>query len=51
LAADLSEGRANEAAIAAALERFGRLDAVMPNAGFQYVAPSTSFQRRRGIAS
>jgi 3-hydroxybutyrate dehydrogenase len=43
LAADLTEGAANEAAVAAALERFGRLDAVVPNAGFQHVASVEEF--------
>jgi 3-hydroxybutyrate dehydrogenase len=42
-AADLTERGANEAAVAAALERFGRLDAVVPNAGFQHVAPIEEF--------
>jgi 3-hydroxybutyrate dehydrogenase len=42
-AGDLTDARANEAAVAAALERFGRLDAVVPNAGFQHVAPVEEF--------
>jgi 3-hydroxybutyrate dehydrogenase len=42
-AADLSERTANEAAVRAALERFGRLDAVIANAGFQHVAPIEEF--------
>ena len=37
--ADLTTREANRAAVDAALERFGRLDALVPNAGFQYVAP------------
>jgi 3-hydroxybutyrate dehydrogenase len=41
--ADLTVRAGNEAAVAAALERFGRLDAVIPNAGFQHVAPIESF--------
>ena len=41
--ADLMERRANVAAVEAALERFGRLDAVVPNAGFQHVAPVEAF--------
>jgi len=41
--ADLTTAEANEAAVAAALERFGRLDAVVPNAGFQHVAPIEEF--------
>ena len=42
-AADLSSGDANRTAVDAALERFGRLDAVVPNAGFQHVAPVEEF--------
>jgi 3-hydroxybutyrate dehydrogenase len=42
-AADLADPVANEEAVAAALERFGRLDAVVPNAGFQHVAPVEDF--------
>ncbi|HEU0248616.1 MAG TPA: SDR family NAD(P)-dependent oxidoreductase [Gaiellaceae bacterium] len=42
-AADLTSREANHAAVAAALERFGRLDAVIPNAGFQHVAPVEEF--------
>jgi 3-hydroxybutyrate dehydrogenase len=42
-AGDLTDAHANEAAVAAALERFGRLDAVVPNAGFQHVAPVEEF--------
>jgi 3-hydroxybutyrate dehydrogenase len=38
-AADLTTREANHAAVAAALERFGRIDALVPNAGFQHVAP------------
>ena len=38
-AADLTTREGNRAAVDAALERFGRLDAVVPNAGFQHVAP------------
>ena len=41
--ADLVSRAGNEAAVAAALERFGRLDAVIPNAGFQHVAPVDEF--------
>jgi 3-hydroxybutyrate dehydrogenase len=41
--ADLTTRAGNEAAVAAALERFGRLDAVVPNAGFQHVAPVDEF--------
>jgi 3-hydroxybutyrate dehydrogenase len=42
-AADLTTREGNRAAIEAALERFGRLDAVVPNAGFQDVAPVEEF--------
>jgi 3-hydroxybutyrate dehydrogenase len=41
--ADLTTRAGNDAAVAAALERFGRLDAVVPNAGFQHVAPVEAF--------
>ncbi len=43
LAVDLTTRAGNEAAVAAALERYGRLDAVVANAGFQHVAPVESF--------
>jgi 3-hydroxybutyrate dehydrogenase len=46
-AADLTTREANAAAIDAALERFGRLDAVVPNAGFQHVAPVEEFPTDR----
>jgi 3-hydroxybutyrate dehydrogenase len=42
-AADLTTREGNRAAIEAALERFGRLDAVVANAGFQHVAPVAEF--------
>jgi 3-hydroxybutyrate dehydrogenase len=42
-AVDLTERDANGAAVAEALERFGRLDAVVPNAGFQHVSPIETF--------
>jgi 3-hydroxybutyrate dehydrogenase len=42
-AADLTTREGNAAAVAAALERFGRLDALVPNAGFQHVAPVAEF--------
>jgi 3-hydroxybutyrate dehydrogenase len=38
-AADLTTREGNRGAVDAALERFGRLDAIVPNAGFQHVAP------------
>jgi 3-hydroxybutyrate dehydrogenase len=46
-AADLTTREGNRAAIQAALERFGRLDAVIPNAGFQHVAPIDEFPENR----
>ena len=46
-AADLTTREGNAAAVAAALERFGRLDAVVPNAGFQHVAPVAEFPEDR----
>jgi 3-hydroxybutyrate dehydrogenase len=42
-AADLTTREGNRDAVAAALERFGRLDTVIPNAGFQHVAPVAEF--------
>jgi 3-hydroxybutyrate dehydrogenase len=41
--ADLTTRDGNRAVVAAALERFGRLDAVVANAGFQHVAPVEDF--------
>jgi 3-hydroxybutyrate dehydrogenase len=41
--ADLTTREGNRAAIDTALERFGRLDAVIANAGFQHVAPVADF--------
>jgi 3-hydroxybutyrate dehydrogenase len=46
-AADLTTREGNQAAVAAALERFGRLDALVPNAGFQHVAPVEEFPEDR----
>ena len=43
LAADLTTREGNRGAVDAALERFGRLDAVVANAGFQHVAPVAEF--------
>ena len=37
--ADLTTREGNQGAVDAAMERFGRLDAVIPNAGFQHVSP------------
>jgi 3-hydroxybutyrate dehydrogenase len=41
--ADLATREGNLAVVEAALERLGRLDAVVPNAGFQHVAPIAEF--------
>jgi 3-hydroxybutyrate dehydrogenase len=41
--ADLTTRAGNRAVVDAALERFGRLDAVVANAGFQHVAPVAEF--------
>jgi 3-hydroxybutyrate dehydrogenase len=46
-AADLTTREGNRDAVAAALERFGRLDTVVPNAGFQHVAPVEEFPEDR----
>jgi 3-hydroxybutyrate dehydrogenase len=46
-AADLATRAGNRAAVEAALERFGRLDAVVANAGFQHVAPMAEFPEER----
>jgi len=46
-AADLTTRAGNRAAIDAALEAFGRLDTVIPNAGFQHVAPVEEFPEDR----
>lgn len=46
-AADLTTREGNRAAIEAALERFGRIDAIVPNAGFQHVAPVADFPEDR----
>ena len=42
-AADLTTSDGNRAAVAAALERYGRLDVVVPNAGVQHVAGIEDF--------
>jgi 3-hydroxybutyrate dehydrogenase len=41
--ADLTDPAANEDCVSAALEQFGRLDVVVPNAGVQHVAPIEEF--------
>jgi 3-hydroxybutyrate dehydrogenase len=45
--ADLTTREGNRAAVDAALERFGRLDAIVANAGFQHVAPIAEFPEDR----
>ena len=44
---DLTTREGNRAVVEAALERFGRLDAVVANAGFQHVAPVSEFPEDR----
>jgi 3-hydroxybutyrate dehydrogenase len=46
-AADLTTREGNRACVDAALERFGRLDAVIANAGVQHVAPVADFPEDR----
>ena len=46
-AADLTTREGNRSAVDTALERFGRLDAVIPNAGFQHVSPFDAFDEDR----
>ena len=41
--ADLTDATANEQAVAAARERFGRVDVVVANAGIQHVSPIEEF--------
>ena len=41
--ADLTSAEANQAAVAEALSRFGRLDVVVANAGIQHVSPIEEF--------
>ena len=45
--ADLTTRDGNRAAVAAAVERFGGLDAVVANAGFQHVSPFEEFDEDR----
>jgi 3-hydroxybutyrate dehydrogenase len=45
--ADLTDPEDNAAAVSAALERFGRLDVLVPNAGVQHVAPVEEFPVER----
>jgi 3-hydroxybutyrate dehydrogenase len=42
-AADLTTRSGNRDAVGAAVDHFGRLDAVIPNAGFQHVSPIDEF--------
>ena len=44
-AADLATREGNRGAVEAALERFGRLDVVVANAGLQHVAPVARVRR------
>lgn len=46
-AADLTTRAGNRGAIEAALEEFGRLDIIVPNAGFQHVSPIADFSEDR----
>ncbi|MDX6721848.1 MAG: 3-hydroxybutyrate dehydrogenase [Solirubrobacteraceae bacterium] len=46
-AADLTTRDGNRSAVDAAVQRFGRLDAVVPNAGFQHVSPVADFPEER----
>ena len=46
-AADLTTREGNRGAVEAAIEHFGRLDAIVPNAGFQHVAPIAEFPEDR----
>ena len=46
-AADLATREGNRAAVAAAVERFGGLDALVANAGFQHVSPFDAFDEDR----
>ncbi|HKH29554.1 MAG TPA: SDR family NAD(P)-dependent oxidoreductase [Gaiellaceae bacterium] len=45
--ADLTTREGNRAAVDGALERYGRLDAIVANAGFQHVAPVVDFPEDR----
>jgi 3-hydroxybutyrate dehydrogenase len=45
--ADLATRDGNRGAVDAALERFGRLDAIVPIAGFQHVSPVADFDEDR----
>jgi 3-hydroxybutyrate dehydrogenase len=45
--ADLTNADANEAAVKTALDRFGRLDVIIANAGIQHVSPIHEFPTER----
>ena len=45
--ADLTTREGNRAVVERALEQFGRLDAIVPNAGFQHVSPVAEFPEER----
>lgn len=47
LAADLTTREGNATAVGATLERHGRLDTIVANAGFQHVAPISEFPEDR----
>jgi len=47
LQADLTTREGNRDAVGEAIDRFGRLDAIVPNAGFQHVAPIEEFPEDR----
>ncbi|MGH2857463.1 MAG: SDR family oxidoreductase [Solirubrobacteraceae bacterium] len=47
LQADLTTREGNAKAVAAARDRYGAIDAVIPNAGFQHVAPIEEFPEDR----
>jgi 3-hydroxybutyrate dehydrogenase len=47
---DLTTVEGNRSVVQAALDRFGRLDAVVANAGFQHVAPIRDFDESRWSA-
>jgi 3-hydroxybutyrate dehydrogenase len=44
---DLTTREGNRAVVDATLSRYGRLDAIVPNAGFQHVAPVAEFPEDR----
>jgi 3-hydroxybutyrate dehydrogenase len=46
-AADLATREGNRSAVEAAVDRFGRLDILVPNAGMQHVAPVAEFPEDR----